>query len=882
MEFHATKLEDCFTQLNSNPQGLTSAQVATSLTKYGKNEFAKAQKKSWVDMLIGQFIQFVMLLLIAAGLVSAYFGDVVDAAFIFLAVILNGIFGFIQEYKAEKSLEALKSLISPKARVLRNGHETQILSTDLVPGDVIILEEGDKIPADARLISANNLEVNESALTGESMPVQKNANWIGQEKEALADRLNYVYTGTVVVKGNARALIATTGSNTEFGKIAQQVSEQEDEKTPLEVKLDSLGKNLGIISILACVVIFGVGVYYGTPVFEMFLTSVSLAVAAIPEGLPAVVTITLALGMQRMVKRNVVVRKLTAIETLGSTTVICTDKTGTLTKNEMTVEKIYFDNTEIKVAAHSFYVNDSTYDGVKLEKLLICSALCNNAHVKEENGKTLTLGDPTEAALLVLAKVGNIEKKELATYKFIQEFSFDSQRKMMTVVYENKGKKYLFTKGAPEQILQLCTQIETNKGEKKLTKQQLQELEAQNQKLSSQAMRVIALAYRELPSKLSISKNDKTLEQNFTFLGFTGIIDPVRPEAKEAVKLCKQAGIRVVMITGDNPLTARAIASELGLQNNGEVITGLQIDELSEEELAAKVRQVNVFARVSPSHKLKIVDAFKRDGEIVAMTGDGVNDAPALKRADVGIAMGISGTEVAKEASKIVLLDDNFASIVHAVREGRIIFENISKAVKYLLSSNAGVLLAVFITTIARLPAPLSVAQILWINMVTDSFPALALGADPGGKHTMQRPPRKPTEQVIAMRHLPKLTANAILLAICALAAFLVGLTQNLATATTMAFCTIVLYRLISSISMRSDHETIFELGVLSNPYLLVAVIIAGVIQYLLTVIPIANEFLHTTPLSTQQWILVLLLSVTGLVFLETWKTISKAKKAVK
>ncbi len=881
MEFYAAKLEECFNELNSSHEGLTNSQVESNLAKFGKNEFAKTKKKSWIEMLTGQFTQFVMLLLIAAGLVSAYFGDVIDAAFIFLAVVLNGIFGFIQEYKAEKSLEALKNLVSPKARVIRNGHETQIPSVDLVPGDVIILEEGDKIPADARLISSNNLEVNESALTGESMPVQKSANWTSKTKEALADRLNYTYMGTIVVKGNAKALVTSTGNNSEFGKIAKQVSEQEDEKTPLEVKLDDLGKNLGIISIVACIFIFIVGVVYGNPLFSMFLTSVSLAVAAIPEGLPAVVTITLALGMQRMVKRNAVVRKLTAIETLGSTTVICTDKTGTLTKNEMTVEKVVFDNTEINVTENAFELNSKTYDAKKLEKLLTCSALCNNSPVKEENGKTLTLGDPTEAALLVAARKGKIEKKELTNYKFIHEFSFDSHRKMMSVLYETKNKNILFAKGAPEQILKLCTSVETSKGEKKLNKLQLQEIERQNQTLASQAMRVIALAYRELPSKTP-ALNQNTLEKDLTFLGFAGIIDPARPEAKEAVALCKEAGIRVIMITGDNPLTAHAIASELGIQNSDEVISGLQIDELSDDELAAKARNVNVFARVSPAHKLRIVDALKKDGEIVAMTGDGVNDAPALKRADVGIAMGISGTEVAKEASKMVLLDDNFASIVHAVREGRIIFENISKAVKYLLSSNAGVLLTVLITTIAKLPSPLAVAQILWINMVTDSFPALALGADPGDKHTMKKPPRNPEEQVIAVKHLPKLTANAILLTICALIAFLIGLTQSLVIATTMTFCTIVLYRLISSISMRSDDETILELGLFTNPYLILAVIIAGTIQYLLTILPIANEFLYTTPLSNQQWLLVLLLSLTGLVFLETWKVISKLRKTMK
>lgn len=881
MEFYTEKLEDCFKELNSSQNGLTNAQLESNLSKFGKNEFAKTKKKSWIEMLTGQFTQFVMLLLIAAGAVSAYFGDVIDAAFIFLAVVLNGIFGFIQEYKAEKSLEALKSLVSPKARVIRNGHETQIPSVDLVPGDIIILEEGDKIPADARLISSNNLEVNESALTGESMPVQKNANWTSKAKEALADRLNYAYMGTIVVKGNAKALVTNTGNNSEFGKIAKQVSEQEDEKTPLEVKLDDLGKNLGIISIVACIFIFIIGVIYGNPLFSMFLTSVSLAVAAIPEGLPAVVTITLALGMQRMVKRNAVVRKLTAIETLGSTTVICTDKTGTLTKNEMTVEKVVFDNTEINVTNGAFELNSKQYDAKKLEKLLTCSALCNNATVKEENGKILTLGDPTEAALLVAARKGQIEKKELTNYKFLHEFSFDSHRKMMSVLYETKGKNVLFVKGAAEQVLELCTNVETIKGEKKLTKLQLQEIERQNQTLASQAMRVIALAYRELPAKTP-ALNQNTLEKDLTFLGFAGIIDPARPEAKEAVALCKEAGIRVIMITGDNPLTAHAIASELGIQNSSEVISGLQIDELSDDELAAKARNVNVFARVSPAHKLRIVDALKKDGEIVAMTGDGVNDAPALKRADVGIAMGISGTEVAKEASKMVLLDDNFASIVHAVREGRIIFENISKAVKYLLSSNAGVLLTVLITTIAKLPAPLAVAQILWINMVTDSFPALALGADPGDKHTMKKPPRNPEEQVISIKHLPKLTANAILLTICALTAFLIGLTQSLVIATTMTFCTIVLYRLISSISMRSDDETILELGIFTNPYLILAVIIAGTIQYLLTILPIANEFLYTTPLSNQQWLLVVLLSLTGLVFLETWKVMAKLRKTMK
>ncbi|MFH0922521.1 MAG: HAD-IC family P-type ATPase, partial [Candidatus Micrarchaeota archaeon] len=751
-DWHARSHADVLKELESSEKGLTGGQVRERLVKYGRNELKEGKKKGPLRMFLEQFTDFLVLLLIAAALISGFLGELLDAGVILAVVLLNAIFGFMQQYNAERAIAALKKMVSPKARVLRDGVEKEVDTHELVPGDIIILDEGGKVPADSRLFEAISLECEESALTGESVPSRKEAAVVLKKEQAVAERENMVFLGTVVTHGRAKAIVVETGMNTQVGRIAELVQEVEEEQTPLQRKLEVLGKQLGTAALVAVVIIFLVGVgLRGGNLFEMFLIAVSLAVAAIPEGLPAVVTVTLAIGVQRMAKRNAIIRKLTAVETLGAATVICTDKTGTLTKNEMTVREVFADGKRFEVAGRGygltgeFTLNGKRVSALKDEALFLLlktGVLCNNASlaISSDKKNSSVLGDPTEGSLVVLGWKAGLDFEELREeHEFVSEIPFDSSRKMMSVLRKDGGKTVSFVKGAPEAVLAKCAKILKDGKEIVLSEKDRKEIFDENKRMASQALRVLAFAFK----KNAVEKN---AESDLVFLGLVGMMDPPRPEAKTAVEACNAAGIRVIMITGDNRDTAIAVGKELGILRDGlEVLTGAELDEASDEEIDTIIEKTAIYARVSPEHKLRIVNALKRKGEIVAMTGDGVNDAPAIKRADIGVGMGITGTDVTKEASDMIATDDNFASIVNAVEEGRIVFDNIMKSVKYLVSCNIGELLAVFTAIIGGLATPLVPIQILWMNMVTDSAPALALGLEQAEPGVMQRKPRDAT-----------------------------------------------------------------------------------------------------------------------------------------
>ena len=707
MEWHEKSLDEVFNELNSSRDGLSSSNAKKGLEKYGRNVIPERKKVTALEVFLEQFKNFLVVILIFAAIVSFALGELLDAAAILTIVILNAAFGFIQERKAEKTLEALRKFAVPRTKVVRNGTVQILDSPEVVPGDVIVLEVGDKVPADCRVIEEYNLKVNESILTGESTPVEKTTNSL-TGKLAVADRKNMLFSGTNIVYGRCRAIAVGTGAKTEFGKIAKVLQQRKD-PTPLQDKLEVLGKNIGIIVIIISVIIFIVGFLNNFDILQIFLTSVSLAVAAIPEGLPAVVTITLAIGLMKMVKKNAIIRKLPAVETLGSTTVICSDKTGTLTKNEMTVRKIYLFEKLIEVTGEGYSTkgkllyNDSSIKDPVLESVLTSGFLCNNAEMGKDN-----VGDPTEIALLVSAlKYGLKDPRE--KYKRISEIEFDSDRKMMSVFYDINGEKIMYTKGALEEILARCTTINKNGNIEPITQQDKDKILEANDNFSSEALRVLAFA----------TKKGDNEEKDLTFLGLQGMIDPPRPEVKASIEKCATAGVKVVMITGDHKNTAVAIAKELGIMDDShQVLTGVELNNMNYMQFKNVVDNVRVYARVSPEHKVMITEALKEKGHIVAVTGDGVNDAPALKKADIGVAMGIAGTDIAKEASDMVLTDDNFASIVSAVEEGRGIYDNIKKFVNYLLSCNIGEVIVVFAAILLSMPLPLLPLQLLFMNLI--------------------------------------------------------------------------------------------------------------------------------------------------------------------
>ena len=863
IDWHSLPVDEVLSKLKSSSGGLADEEAKKRLELYGKNELKEARRRSKQEIFFSQFKNLLVAVLIAASVISYALGEVLDGSAIAAIVILNAFLGYAQENKAERALEALKKMAAPQSVALRNGKKILVDSKTLVPGDVIFLESGSKVPADCRILEEMNLKIDESVLTGESKPVRKQIDAVSNDC-VVADRKCMAFSGTAVVYGRCMAVASETGMKTEFGKIAQQLSEP-DEETPLQKKLDVLGKQLGMMILVVCAIVFAVGFLRNNPVLEMFLVAVSLAVAAIPEGLPAVVTITLAIGLMRMSRKRALMRNLPASETLGSATVICSDKTGTITQNKMTVQKIFF--------------SDKIHDvGKKQEdnSLFEIGVLCNDASWPEENSN---IGDPTEAALLASANkhsIGDIRKK----YKRISEIPFESSRKMMSVVcIIDKGKRAMYTKGAVESVLEKCTHVYKDHGAVKINDKERKHILAANMKLSQSALRVLAFAYKHCESK-----SDEGKEEGLIFVGLQGMMDPPRPEVKDAISMCTKAGIKVVMITGDHRETAVAIAEEIGMSTK-KILVGTEMDSMNDASFEKIVDDVSVYARVSPEHKVRITEALRKNGHIVAMTGDGVNDAPALKKADIGIAVG-SGTDVTKEAADMVLIDDNFATVVSAVEEGRAIYENIKKFVYYLLSANLGEVLVVFVGILIGWPIVLLPLMLLWINILTDGLPALALGVEPPDAGAMSRPPRNPKENILNQKSLMFIIAVAAIMAFGTLLQFYSELpgsmdangVGSLALARTSAFTQIVLFELVLALSMRSQLP-LRKIGLLSNKKMILAMLSSFALQLVVIYTPL-NVIFGTVPLGLADWIEIAAVSLSILVVLEAWKTVQCRKRS--
>ena len=834
MTAHNLDANEVVKTLNSDPiNGLKENQVSGLREKFGENKLREKKKKTNFQRFIDQFKDVMILILIAASAISFFIaiseGDpegFFEPILILVIVIVNAIIGTIQESNAEKALDALKSLSAPHARVIRDGEEKIIDAVELVPGDIIRLEAGDFVPADARLIRSVSLKSEESALTGESVPSEKDASAKVDEKAPLGDRINMIYSGCSISYGTATAVVTATGMDTEMGKIANLLEGEEEGQTPLQNKLAQLGKYLGIIALAACAIVFVVGLTNGIPVMEIFMTAVSLAVSAIPEGLPAIVTIVLSLGVQRMVKKNAIIRRLPAVETLGSASVICSDKTGTLTQNRMKLVKAYLDGLELTE-------DITTNNSEPVKRLLTYGTLCCDGSVVFNGMEEIHIGDPTETAIVLAAHKNGMPKDALnGKYPRLAEIPFDSDRKLMTTVNRIDGKNIVIVKGAFDVLASRCIS-----GDRKKAAQI-------NEEMSKKALRVLAIAYKAIDI-VPENPTSEQLESGLTFMGLVGMIDPPRLEAKEAVAVCKQAGIRPVMITGDHVVTASAIAADLGILREGDrAITGPQLDEMSEEELDNSVEDISVYARVSPENKIRIVKAWQKKNQIVAMTGDGVNDAPALKAADIGCAMGITGTDVAKGAADMTLTDDNFATIVEAVREGRGIYANIKKVVGFLLGTNIGEIITVFTAMILWHKAPLLSMQLLWINLVTDGLPAVALGVEPVEDDVMYKKPKPKDEGIFAHGLGLRIVLQGVMIGILALAGFYLGdkMTGQLAGGQTLAFMVLALSQVVQSFNMRSEHS-LFKIGPFTNSRLNGAAAVSVVLMCLVLFTPVSRIF---------------------------------------
>lgn len=864
MNWHSKTAEETGLMLNTDTAyGLSDSEAEKRLAEYGENTIESSKKKKGI---IGRFFaqlnDIMIIILLAAS--AASFGvsllkgeaDFTDSVIIIAIVILNAVMGVFQESRAEKAVEELKKMSAPKARVIRSGKIKEIPSEEIVPGDILILEAGDMVSADARIIENNGLMTDESALTGESHPVSKNTDKYA-ENTPVADRLNMVYSSSYITGGRGKAAVTATGMSTEVGKIASMIDDSQDNETPLQKRLDNTGKILGITAIGICAVIFVIGIMRKYAPFDMFMTSISLAVAAIPEGLPAIVTIVLAIGTQTMSKKNTIVRTLPAVETLGSAEVICTDKTGTLTKNKMKAVKI-------RGLSDKMSLNDKKF-------VIRLAALCTDCRYEDRR----YIGEPTEVAVVEAAEEMGEKKERLeAVMPRIDEIPFSSERKMMTTVQDfGTDEKLCITKGAPERVLKLCKFASTDI---KMDKRTYSELEKANESMASSGLRVLAVAYKQT------SKSDRQPENDLIFAGFIGMTDPPRDEAADAVAECRKAGIKVVMITGDHALTAKAIAEQTGIYNDGSlIVSGTELDNMDEKILDSKLEDISVFARVSPEHKLKIVEAYKRKGKIVAMTGDGVNDAPALKTADIGCAMGGNGTDVAKGASDMIITDDNFATIVSAVREGRIIYGNIRKSVHFLLSSNIGEILTVFLAMLFGWGAPLLPIHLLWVNLITDSLPAVALGLDRPEDDVMEKGPASADKNLFADGLGERIAFEGIMIGALALMAFGAGriLSDSMQqeTAMTMAFAVLSLSQLVHAFNMRSE-KSIFRIHLFSNKFLCLAFVIGTLMQAAVISIPALAQIFSAVPLNGMQWAVVAGLSLVPIVFVEFEKAVLKTK----
>ena len=884
--FNKTVDETISTLKTDVEKGLSTEEIKKRQEKHGLNELKAKKKKSLLVKFLEQFKDFMIIILIISAIISGIVGiaegeGITDTIIILVVVVVNAIIGVAQENKAEKSLEALQKLSSHVAKVMRNGKLEVIPSRELVPGDIVVLDTGDYVPADLRIIEAVNLKSQEAALTGESVPVEKMAVKIEEEKIGIGDRINMLFSSSLITYGRGKAVVVETGMNTEVGKIADIINTAEEQGTPLQQKLNKLGKTLGIVALVICIVIFGVGLLYGKEPIHMFMTAVSLAVAAIPEGLPAVFTIVLAIGVQRMVKKNAIVKKLPAVETLGSASVICSDKTGTLTQNKMTVEKVFCDGNLVNL--------DDAKETIDIKKLVYASMLCNDTKISED--KKLT-GDPTETALVDMAFKLDFDPSVYGMFPRIEEIPFDSDRKLMTTVHEENDKYVVYTKGGVDELLSICNSYLLEGDIKQDLNEYKEIIRKYNMEMAKDALRVLAMGYKVLDHKPT-AEDKANLESGLTYIGMVGMIDPPRLEVKDAVAKCKSAGIKTVMITGDHKITATAIAKTLGiLENEEEAITGTELEEMSDEDLIKNVRKYSVYARVSPEHKVRIVKAWQANGEIVAMTGDGVNDAPSLKIADIGCAMGVVGTDVAKEAADVILTDDNFATVVSAVEEGRRIYDNILKAIQFLLSSNIGEIVLLFVAILITpllgkifniditLIETLLPIHILWINLVTDSLPALALAVDPAAKDVMQRKPLKNTKKGIFTKGMTwRVIYQGIMIGLITLTAFIIGLStpnetpeMKVKIGQTMAFYVLALSELVHVYNVRDNKKSIFKTGIFNNSKLILATIVSAGLMFIILASQALRDIFSLVMLPTMHVVEILLLVFAPVAIVELLK----------
>ncbi len=877
--WHSRPLQDVLDALHTDAnQGLSESEAAARLGQVGPNALREQPRPTFWQRLLSQFQSFVIYVLIFAALLSAILGDWIEAAAIAAIVALNGVLGVIQEGKAEEALAALRRLTAPEALVLRGGHQHPIPASDVVPGDVVILEAGNHIPADVRLIEAVNLKIDEASLTGESVPVDKRADAPVASDAVIGDRRNMAYTGTTAAYGRGRAVVVSTGMQTEIGKIADLIQTTEDEDTPLQQRLDQLGRTLSIGALAICLLV-GVVIFARemtsenvelTEAFKVaLLTAVALAIAAVPEGLPAIVTINLAIGMREMIRRNALIRRLPAVETLGSASAICSDKTGTLTQNQMTVVKLYVDGEYLTVSGHGYnpagaiYRDSEAVDPLRspdLHRLLVGGVLCSDARPEaESNNGYKIIGDPTEGALVIAAAKAHLTRDALdAAYPRINEIPFDATRKRMSTCHTNPdGGSIVFTKGAPEIVLEHCATILDQGRVIPLTAAQRESIQRANAEMAGQALRVLAVAQRTwdvLPGEIT----PETIEQGLTLIGLSAMIDPARPEVKPAIEKARHAGIRTVMVTGDYPDTARAIADQIGLlRANGRVVKGSEVEQMSPAALAEMIDHVDVFARVSPEHKVRIVEAFRARDHVVAMTGDGINDAPALKRASIGVAMGITGTDVSKETADMVLTDDNYVSIVSAVEQGRVIYANIRKFVYFLLSCNLAEIAVIFLATLIGAPSPLTPIQLLWLNLLTDGAPALALGVEKGDPDIMDYPPRPVKEPIINYNMRVGMIIQTIVLTAVTLASFALGrhlMQGSWDLARTMAFVTLSAAEVACAYTARSEMISLLKIGPLGNKFMQYAASTSLLLLLLVVYVPFLQDVFDTTSLSLHHW----------------------------
>ena len=866
---HQLNVKDAFREFQTDPnKGLSPGEVSSRQLKYGYNEFEKTKHTTLWQKFISQFKSFMIIVLIFAAIISGITGymngeGITDALIILVILIANAIIGVFQEAKAEKSLDALEKMSAPHSKVIRDGEMKIVESRELVPGDIVVIETGDSVPADLRLVESSNLKVQESALTGESVPVEKDADAIVDADAPIGDRINMAYSSCSVIYGHGKGIVTAIGGKTEVGKIASMIQSVPDIRTPMQIRLDKLGKTLAIICLAVCVVIMVIGLCYGRGIMDMFMTAVSLAVAAIPEGLPAVSTVVLALGVQRIAKKNAIVRNLPSVETLGSTTIICSDKTGTLTQNRMTV-------TEIYVAGHSYETDE---DNILIREMLKMSILANDATFNTE--KT-AIGDPTETALLDVGMKYGIDKTILdVDMPRIAEIPFDSERKLMTTVHRSDSEEYIIAvKGGLDEILNCCTRINDGTEVRPLTEEDKNDILKANFDMASKALRVLAICCKSL-NEIPDTITSATLENELIFLGMVGMIDPPREEAKEAVRRCKEAGIKPVMITGDHKITATAIAKSLGIITTEDcVLTGTDVEMMDDEQLKQLAGNVSVFARVAPEHKVRIVRAFQSRGNVVAMTGDGVNDAPALKLADIGVAMGITGTDVAKEAADVVLADDNFATIVTSVREGRRIYDNLMKSIQFMISTNLGEIVLLLVAVLANLDMPLLPIQLLFINLVGDSLPALALSVDHADKDIMRRRPINPNQGIFTRAFTTRVIIQSLIVGLATLVAYLIGIKTSLDVARTMTFAVMIFCQFTIIFSIRSGNK-LFVNRFFSNRWLWATIFLVIAVTLLVMLVPSLQSLFRLTSLTTEQWWITVGLSFSVLLLSELSKLLT-------